>query len=195
MPGQAGQGKEVKVKKIDDEAVAAILKRRGLMRRGRKIDAAVLTLAMAGWLVLVLFMLTGCASTAERSGSYSSFDSKPGAAPASAAESLLGIRIAGIRLSAAGYMLDFRYHVDDPEKAAPLLDSKVTPYLLDEASGARLMVPDTPKLGSLRPTARNRSIHRSDYYMLFANPGRFLKSGSRVALVLGDVKIEHLTVQ
>jgi len=65
----------------------------------------------------------------------------------------LGIEVKGLRLSAAGYMLDFRYRVLDPVKAAPLLERKIQPYLLDEASGARLAVPDAPKVGRLRATS------------------------------------------
>lgn len=110
-------------------------------------------------------------------------------------EDKLGVKIDGLRLTAAGYMLDFRYRLLDPAKAAPLLDRKIRPYLLDEATGAQLGVPDAPKVGQLRPTSRNKVIAGRNYYMLFANPGRFMKSGSKVALVLGDLKIEHLTVQ
>jgi hypothetical protein len=106
----------------------------------------------------------------------------------------LGIEIAGIHLSAAGYMLDFRYRVLDPVKAAPLLDRKIHPYLLDEASGARLGVPDAPKVGQLRPTSRSKVIAGRNYYILFANPGRYLQAGSKVTLVAGDAKISDLTV-
>ena len=106
----------------------------------------------------------------------------------------LGIKVEGIRLSAAGYMLDFRYRVLDPVKAAPLLDRKIHPYLLDEASGARLAVPDAPKVGQLRATSRNKVIVGRNYYMLFANPGRYLRTGSKVTLVAGDARISGLTV-
>lgn len=110
-------------------------------------------------------------------------------------EDKLGVRIEGLRLSAAGYMLDFRYRLLDPAKAAPLLDRKLSPYLLDESTGVQLSVPTAPKVGQLRPTSRNKVIQGRNYYILFANPGRFMKSGSKVAMMLGDLKIEHLTVQ
>lgn len=110
-------------------------------------------------------------------------------------ENQLGIQIVGLRRSAAGYMLDFRYHLVDPAKASALLDRKVRPYLLDEATGATLAIPEAPKVGQLRPTSRNKVIAGRNYYMLFANPGRFLSAGSRVTLVAGDVKIRHLTVE
>ena len=104
------------------------------------------------------------------------------------------IEVEGIRLSAAGYMLDFRYRVLDPVKAAPLLDRKVKLYLLDEASGARLAVPNAPKVGSLRTSSRSKMTPGRNYFILFANPGRYLQAGSKVTLVAGDAEINHLTV-
>jgi hypothetical protein len=107
-----------------------------------------------------------------------------------------GIRVEGLRLSAAGSMLDFRYRVLDPAKAAPLLNGKIQPYLLDEARGAKLGVPDTPVLGRIRQTSRNNNIMENrTYFVMFGNPGKAVRSGDRVSLLLGDVKITDLTVQ
>jgi len=50
-------------------------------------------------------------------------------------EKTWGVKILGVRLSAAGHLLDFRYRVTDPEKAVPLFHRKTKPYLVDEASG------------------------------------------------------------
>jgi hypothetical protein len=110
-------------------------------------------------------------------------------------ENKLGIQIVGLRRSGAGYMLDFRYRLLDPAKASPLLDRKIHPYLLDEATGAQLGVPDAPKVGQLRPTSRNNVIPGRNYYILFANPGRYLQAGSKVTLIAGDARISHLTVE
>ena len=110
-------------------------------------------------------------------------------------EDKLGIKIVGLRRSAVGYMLDFRYRLLDPAKASPLLDRKIRPYLLDEATGAQLGVPDAPKVGQLRPTSRNNVIPGRNYYILFANPGRYLKAGSKVTLIAGDTRISQLTVE
>lgn len=144
-------------------------------------------------------MLAGCAATPEGGSSYGAGKGVPGSsareAPGQGGESRLGIRVEGLRLSAAGYMLDFRYRVTDPAKAAPLLDKKVRPYLLDEVSGAQLAVPDTAKLGQLRTTGRNREIHDQDYFIMFANPGRFVQAGSRMTLVMGDLRIGNITVE
>ena len=76
-----------------------------------------------------------------------------------------------------------------------MLDRKIRPYLLDEATGAQLGVPDAPKVGQLRPTSRNNVIPGRNYYILFANPGRYLQAGSKVTLIAGDARISHLTVE
>ena len=93
-------------------------------------------------------------------------------------------------------MLDFRYRVLDANKAAPLLDGKSQPMLLDEAHGARLGVPESPVLGRIRQTARNNNIMLDrNYFIMFGNPGKVLQSGDKVTLLLGQVKITDLTVQ
>jgi hypothetical protein len=149
--------------------------------------------------IILLSVLSGCAS---KSGAgYSSGPegvtpvAEPAQEPVKSAEVKLGIRMEGLRLSAAGYILDFRYRVVDPEKAATLLDRKIRPYLLDEASGAQLGVPDTAKLGQLRTSGRNKVAADQDYFILFANPGRFVQAGSKMTLVMGDMRIENLVVQ
>jgi hypothetical protein len=122
------------------------------------------------------------------------------AAPARAAGETVveayGIRVEGLRLSAAGSMLDLRYRVLDAAKAAPLLNGKVQPYLLDAAHSAKLGVPDTPVLGRIRQTARNNVIHTDrTYFVMFGNPGKAVQSGDKVSLLLGAVKVTDLTVQ
>lgn len=140
--------------------------------------------------------LSGCATGSDGGYSSGAQGMQPASeTPARAAESRLGIRMEGLRLTAAGYILDLRYRVIDPSKAQPLLNRKVRPYLLDEASGAQLGVPDTAKLGQLRTTARNKVMPDQDYFIMFANPGRYVQPGNKMTLVMGDVRIEHLTVE
>ncbi|MBW8307098.1 MAG: hypothetical protein K0M46_09780 [Thiobacillus sp.] len=146
--------------------------------------------ACLGAIALTL-VLGGCAGTTEKPPDYAEVEK---AATQAGSADALGIEIEGIRLSAAGYMLDFRYRVLDPVKAAPLLDRKIQLYLLDEASGARLAVPSAPKVGSLRTSSRSKIIPGRNYYILFANPGRYLQAGSKVTLVAGDAEINHLIV-
>lgn len=156
---------------------------RMISTRRRVLQAGLLGAAVA-------LQLAGCAS------------SQQVAAPEDAEDALrqtearYGIRIAGLQLSAAGSMLDFRYRVIDARKAAPILDPKMQPYLLDEARGARLGVPVTPVLGRIRQTSRNNKIHTDrTYFIMFGNPGKALQSGDKVTLLLGQLKITDLTVR
>jgi hypothetical protein len=144
-----------------------------------------------GALILTV-QLAGCASTSAKLVA-----TEPDQPPAvETLEAQWGIRVEGLRLSAAGSMLDFRYRVLDAKKAAPLLDGKSQPTLLDAAHGARLGVPESPVLGRIRQTARNNNILLDrNYFIMFGNPGKVLQSGDKVTLLLGQVKITDLTVQ
>ena len=181
---------------MNQHEVAVIGNRCKVPDKERQLRPTPLSLALA---VAIAGSITlgGCAS--QSGGSYSSAPhnvvlAQEEAAPARS-ESQLGIRMEGLRLTAAGYILDFRYRVLDPERAAPLLERKIRPYLLDEASGAQLGVPDTAKLGQLRTTGRNKVVADQNYFILFANPGRFIQAGSRMTLVMGDTRIEDLVVE
>jgi len=105
-----------------------------------------------------------------------------------------GIEVVAIRLSAGGSMLDFRYRVVDSEKALPIMDRTIKPYLIDEAGGARFGIPSSPKIGPLRQTTRRPEVGRV-YWVLFTNLGRYVKLGNRVTVVFGDLRLEHLVVE
>jgi hypothetical protein len=135
--------------------------------------------------------LTGCGIT-----TASEVESLVAQAEVPALEATYGIKVEGLHLTAAGSMLDFRYRVLDSQKAAPFLNGKIQPYLLDEARSAKLGVPNTPTLGRIRQTSRNGVIHTDrSYFIMFGNPGKALQSGDKVTLLLGQVKITDLTVQ
>jgi len=154
---------------------------------------------------LLALQLTGCAAAPENRscdlaaepeamtnapGAGNKQDANPGP---SAMEEQWGIKIQGVRLSAAGYMLDFRYRVLDPEKAANLNNRRIKPHLLDEESGAKLIVPSPPKVGPLRTS--NRAMADRTYFILFANPAKFVKAGKKVTVVIGDFRTGKLTVE
>lgn len=105
-----------------------------------------------------------------------------------------GIEVQGIRPSAAGYMLDFRYKVVDAEKAATLINPKLRPHLIDERRHITLITPAPPKVGPLRQTRGTPREGRS-YFIFFANPGKGVHSGDPVAIALGDITLGGLTVQ
>ena len=107
-----------------------------------------------------------------------------------------GIEIVGIRPTAAGTMLDFRYRVIDPDRALPLLDRTRKATLVIESSGEELAVPIPPKVGPMRQTVRyEEATSGRIYFIFFANPGRRVTAGEKVSVVIGDFRVEHLIVQ
>lgn len=153
---------------------------------GRAIRGIVMFVVLCAGL-----QLAGCGSTMELVN-----EDSPPTPEKALLEATYGIKVEGLRLSAAGSMLDFRYRVLDASKAAAMLDGRVQPYLIDVAHGAKLGVPDTPVLGRIRQTARNNKILTDrTYFIMFGNPAKLLQSGDRVTLQLGSLKVTDLTVQ
>lgn len=106
-----------------------------------------------------------------------------------------GVEVIGISQTAGGFMLDFRFRVVDEKKALPLFDHRIKPYITAERSGINLPVPVGAKTGAMRPTNRGKNIKADKtYYMVFANPDMHLKPGDKVSVVIGDFRVEHLTV-
>jgi len=103
-----------------------------------------------------------------------------------------GIKVEAVHLSAGGYMIDFRYRVIDAKKAAAIADPKEKPYIIDQATGAKFIVPAPPKVGPLRNT-KNIQADRV-YFIFFANPGKYIKTGQKITVCVGEVKIENLEV-
>jgi hypothetical protein len=91
-------------------------------------------------------------------------------------------------------MLDMRYRVVDQEKAEKLLQRKTPLFLIDQATGRQLTVPNMPKVGRLRQLPAGGDADRI-YWMFFGNPGGLVKSGGKVTLMVGDVRIEDIVVQ
>ncbi len=108
-------------------------------------------------------------------------------------EARFGIQLLGVRLNAQSYLVDVRYRVTDAKKAAPLLATSAKPRLMDETSGDSLYVPNFPKLGTLR--AKGNAEAGRSYFILFGNPRGLVKSGGKVTLAIGDLKLSHLTVE
>jgi hypothetical protein len=124
----------------------------------------------------------------------------PGAAPAPPSASSCdelrdgyGIEVIRLFSTAAGAMLDFRYRVVDPEKAAPLFERGTKAYLVNVATKETLAVPTSPKTGQLRPTGVPEAGRT--YYMLFSNLHRVVQRGDVVSIVVGKALIPDLVVQ
>jgi hypothetical protein len=104
-----------------------------------------------------------------------------------------GIELVAMRSTAVGHMVDFRYRVLDAEKASPLFKRQTKPYLIHQASGKVLAVPNTAKIGALRNsnTPQNGRI----YWMFFGNHHRLVQKGDKVTVAIGDFRATDLVVQ
>ena len=139
-------------------------------------------LRLAGVALCLLILSAGCVSTPTAVDAFPALREK------------WGIEMTSLRMSGNGHLIDFRYRVFDPDKAAVLGDKQYKPYLIDQVTGTRMVIPDTPKLGPLRQSATRLEAGKI-YFMLFANSGRLVKSGRKVTVVIGDFKVENLTVE
>jgi len=105
----------------------------------------------------------------------------------------VGVDQLQVRSTSSGSSLEFRYRVLDAQKAALLSDKRASPVLIDQKTGDRLTVPTMEKIGALRQVA-NPEPGR-EYWMVFANPGKRVKPGQRVDVVIGAFRAISLTVE
>jgi hypothetical protein len=101
----------------------------------------------------------------------------------------------GINVKAAesGELIRFSYQVLDPDKAKALNDKTNSPFLIAPAVGIRLSVPSLEKVGQLRQSSTPEA--GKSYWMAFSNPGRRVKRGDRVDVVIGQFRAEGLFVE
>jgi hypothetical protein len=98
-----------------------------------------------------------------------------------------------VRYISSGSSLEFRYRVVDPDKAQILTDKRAKPFMVDQTTGNKLAVPTMEKIGELRQTATPELGH--EYWMVFSNPGKLVKPGQRVDVMIGPFRAEGLTVE
>ena len=120
------------------------------------------------------------------------------------AEDALGVRVLHVSLTADGGMVDVRYRVTNPERASLLgggsheigtaEDVIESPLLIDEASGYAVMETRLHQMGRLQKQ-RGAPEAGLTYFILFSNTGGLIKPGSKVALAVGDARLEHLSVE
>lgn len=104
-----------------------------------------------------------------------------------------GIEIVHVRLTANNYMMEFRYKVLDPQKAAPLFERQNKPILHHVSSGAAFIVPTPEKTGALRNSNPPEANHI--YWMFFANPGQYVKAGDEVNIEIGPFRVDGIIVE
>lgn len=104
-----------------------------------------------------------------------------------------GVDIIGARRISSGEMIEFRYRVLDVNKAKALNDKRSTAYMIDQATGAKLVVPQMEKVGLLRTTAAPQP--NRVYWMVFANVGNVVKPGGVVNVNIGNFHADGLIAQ
>jgi len=132
-------------------------------------------------LAVGVLLISGCAST------DGGAPTAPAAETALTMEKQWGVEVVALRLTGAGYMLDFRYKVIDADKAAELFERANKPVLIHNATGAQLVVPRPAKTGPLRPT--NPPQAGRVYFMLFSNPG-VVEAGDEVTIKIGEFQAD-----
>lgn len=105
-----------------------------------------------------------------------------------------GVEPVHARVTANGYMIEFRYKIVDPEKALILSDRKDFPYMISLKSRAKLSVPYFPTVGYVKS---NRSfLHKGrNYSALFSNENKHMKRGDKVKIQVKDQISGEITLQ
>jgi hypothetical protein len=93
----------------------------------------------------------------------------------------------------AGASLEFRCQVLDVEKAKALNDRRVAPVVIERKTGKKLSVANTDSDG--KPIQRVTPEAGQENRVVFGNPGRLVKPGNLVDLVIGTVHISGLIVE
>jgi hypothetical protein len=145
---------------------------------------------LAGMICIAALCAGGCASP----GSAGKQDAARNQAAPSFLKERWGIEVTSIRLSGHDHLVDFRYRVLDPVKAAALGDRHNKACMIDQATGTRLLVPDFPTIGPMKQSA-SRMEPGKIYFVMFANAGRVVKAGNKVTVEIGDFRAENLTVE
>jgi hypothetical protein len=104
-----------------------------------------------------------------------------------------GIDSLRVKAVESGELIRFSWRVLDPIKAAALNDKKTNPLLLDSQAGVKLVVPTLEKVGQLRQSST--PVAEKSYWMAFSNPGRRVKRGDFVSVVIGQFHAIGLVVE
>ncbi|MFF5290919.1 hypothetical protein [Paractinoplanes globisporus] len=99
-----------------------------------------------------------------------------------------GVTITRVAVTGGGGLVDLRFRVVDPDRAHALHDPARPPAVVDESSG--LVVHDLlmnhEHTGDYRPGVT--------YYLVFTNPGNWVRRGASVTVLLGNAQVEHVRV-
>jgi len=104
-----------------------------------------------------------------------------------------GVDSLKVKTAESGELIRFSWRVLDPNKAEALNNKKTEPSLVDPQAGVQLVVPSLEKIGQLRQSST--PVAGKSYWMAFSNPGRTVKRGDRVDVVIGQFRAEGLVVE
>jgi hypothetical protein len=159
--------------------------------KGRRRAVSLLGIATGAVLVGAAVLTYSLVS---RSGGSSSRSSRAGTpvteAPLVSSAGLLaksGVRITQVAVTGDGGLVDLRYQVVDPDRAASV--HATVPNLVDERTG---VVVNNLFMGH-KHKGRLKAGH--GYYLIFTNPGNLVERGSRVTVQLGRARVAHVRVQ
>ncbi len=96
-----------------------------------------------------------------------------------------GVRVSHIAVLADGGLVDFRFQIIDPDKAAPLFDLTTRPILYVEKNGGMV--------DSLyHPPHGHNIVPGQSQYFIYNNTKGAIHSGDAVSVVIGDMRLEHV---
>lgn len=100
-----------------------------------------------------------------------------------------GVEITRVAVSGDGGLVDLRFKVIDPNRAATLHDARTPPAVVDEKTGlvVHQLLMNHAHSGAFKPGVT--------YYLVFENPGNWVRRGGRVTVLLGDAQVEHVQVR
>ena len=108
-------------------------------------------------------------------------------------EAVWGVDSLSIKATESGEIIRFKYRVLDADKAKALNDKKLEPALIDPQARVKLVVPSLEKVGQLRQSSTPEAGRF--YWMAFSNPGRMVKRGDRVDVMIGHFRANGLVVE
>ena len=100
-----------------------------------------------------------------------------------------GVRIQHVAVSGGGGLLDLRFQVVDPDKAAAVHDVATPAAVVDESTG---LVVKELLMGHSHTAPFKTGV---TYYLVFENPGNLVQRGSDVSVLLGNAQVEHVVVE
>jgi hypothetical protein len=100
-----------------------------------------------------------------------------------------GVKITQVAVTGGGGLIDLRYQVIDPNKAARLHDANNPPAVVDEQTG--VVAHDL----FMQHSHSGPFAFGETYYLVFDNPGNLVRRGGFVTVLLGDAQVDHVLVR